>query len=559
MSHSRIEIKLLDSVILSGTLYRPLDCGKKLTVLKCDPYRGTDPDVGKMFQAMDYNFLYVHVRGTGKSGGIAEDEYSIDEKMDMLQVLAFIIDQPWSNGQIALYGISYSANNALHTLNTLHMPCTSYDLEYIPRLRRAIKFAFLMHPSYDNYANDVHWNGGVHTISDSLQYNFAMIASNMLPSHSADKNPLWIKKWLTRNPKYWYSSSRALDNLRRIKTPVLIYCGFHDLYCQSAFYLNKLLPNNVTIISNQGHEQPPIIGKLFNWFRHNIQSQHLIVYYNLNYLSITPLTRLEYVHKFDKNIVLHNKLNIGPFFRLTPSAKSIRHDPSSISWSIDVPVHHKVVICGESIIRVYILDPPSDFYIVGWILDGSSEKRLLGIGVQRGNSSNSILDIKISPMCIRGGKLDIYLTMSCVPMLVPQYWNSSIQIIAAKCVLPCASFSSVGYLGDILNKIPGKSDELKKYHIKEEFNIKKAKYTVSSIETTPEYSERFHLETTIEKTKFSFIEKYQLCKTSDEYVKVKCIFSHHKTRPIGKYKIYRQVFSSKYHTTFDPIVLSFNL
>jgi predicted acyl esterase len=49
------------------------------------------------------------VRGTGSSGGIAEDEYTAAEQADGVDVVAWMAAQPWCTGRVGLFGISYFA------------------------------------------------------------------------------------------------------------------------------------------------------------------------------------------------------------------------------------------------------------------------------------------------------------------------------------------------------------------------------------------------------------------------------------------------------------------
>jgi putative CocE/NonD family hydrolase len=52
------------------------------------------------------------VRGSGMSGG-ALCLLCMREQKDVADVIAWIVQQPWSNGHVALYGYSYSAITAL--------------------------------------------------------------------------------------------------------------------------------------------------------------------------------------------------------------------------------------------------------------------------------------------------------------------------------------------------------------------------------------------------------------------------------------------------------------
>ena len=48
--------------------------------------------------------------GTGSSGGIAVDEYADDETRDGYEAVEWLAAQPWCDGQVGMWGISYGAN-----------------------------------------------------------------------------------------------------------------------------------------------------------------------------------------------------------------------------------------------------------------------------------------------------------------------------------------------------------------------------------------------------------------------------------------------------------------
>ncbi|MTJ65271.1 CocE/NonD family hydrolase [Nocardia seriolae] len=64
--------------------------------------------------ARGYVGLMVDVRGTGTSTG-AWDFFSPREQLDYVEVLDWVREQPWCNGDIAVMGLSYGAISALHT------------------------------------------------------------------------------------------------------------------------------------------------------------------------------------------------------------------------------------------------------------------------------------------------------------------------------------------------------------------------------------------------------------------------------------------------------------
>ena len=68
-----------------------------------------------------YNYLQVHIRGTGLSDG-SFDALGPRSQQDVAEVLAWACEQPWSNGRLGLLGFSASAIVVYSSLH-LDLPC----------------------------------------------------------------------------------------------------------------------------------------------------------------------------------------------------------------------------------------------------------------------------------------------------------------------------------------------------------------------------------------------------------------------------------------------------
>lgn len=65
-----------------------------------------------LFNPAGYAVVLVDARGSGASGGKRPIEWSPAEVADMANVVDWIIAQPWSDGKVGGFGISYSGNTA---------------------------------------------------------------------------------------------------------------------------------------------------------------------------------------------------------------------------------------------------------------------------------------------------------------------------------------------------------------------------------------------------------------------------------------------------------------
>jgi putative CocE/NonD family hydrolase len=64
------------------------------------------------FNQRRFAVILVDARGSGASGGRRPIEYAPDEIADMGEVAAWTAQQPWSNGRVATFGVSYDGNEA---------------------------------------------------------------------------------------------------------------------------------------------------------------------------------------------------------------------------------------------------------------------------------------------------------------------------------------------------------------------------------------------------------------------------------------------------------------
>lgn len=116
---SEIRIPMPDGIQLFGCLWRPAPAvsGERVPVLfKFDPYAGACGmhEPFESYSNAGYAVAYVHVRGTGLSGGaFPHREYSEQELDDAVYIIDWLSRQGWSTGSVGMFGESWSGFNAL--------------------------------------------------------------------------------------------------------------------------------------------------------------------------------------------------------------------------------------------------------------------------------------------------------------------------------------------------------------------------------------------------------------------------------------------------------------
>jgi putative CocE/NonD family hydrolase len=243
-----------DGVRLSVDVYRPRAPGRFPAILEHIPYRKDDlraiEDRSQNSFLVGEGFACVRldVRGTGSSGGIAEDEYTEREQQDGVDVVAWIAAQPWCTGAVASWGLSYGGFACIQ-LAALRPP--------------ALRAIAPVYATDDRYTDDMHFHGGALNASSLPAYPASMIAMNALPPlgvrspeldrawrERIESTPAWVVEWIRRqhDGPYWRNGSLRPD-YQRIICPVLICAGWRDGYRTAALRMCRNLDTPWQLLS----------------------------------------------------------------------------------------------------------------------------------------------------------------------------------------------------------------------------------------------------------------------------------------------------------------------
>jgi predicted acyl esterase len=207
-------------------------------ILDCHPYRKDDlfsvhgQVLYEYFANRGFVTARLDVRGTGRSRGtVPASEYSETEISDCVAVIDWLAGQPWSNGSVGMWGISWSA------INTLLVAA---------RRPGALKACIAVHPSDELFARDIHYIDGL------LHYDLYELSIDLLnaitpgPDFALDEElladrfdqPPWMATVLQHqsNDGYWRNRSLA-PRYDRIACPVFLVGGWYDGYHECVFRL----------------------------------------------------------------------------------------------------------------------------------------------------------------------------------------------------------------------------------------------------------------------------------------------------------------------------------
>ncbi len=167
-----------DGIKVALTTYLPEGAGRFPVVVESVPYRKDDDCYARDWQ----NYLYlaergiagvrIDIRGTGASEGIITDEYTAAEMADTVEILDWAAAQPWSNGNVGMWGISWGGFSSLQTAMLQPEP---------------LKAIMPVHATHDRFATDVHYAGGSVLAAEQGDWAASMIALNGLASRSVHR------------------------------------------------------------------------------------------------------------------------------------------------------------------------------------------------------------------------------------------------------------------------------------------------------------------------------------------------------------------------------------
>ena len=288
-----VRIPVRDGLELSANLWLPVaaSAGDRFpAILEMIPYRkddwrwAHDEALGQWLAARGYAFCRLDIRGTGSSPGIARGEYTPDETNDGYDTVEWLAAQPWSNGNVGMWGISWGGFAAIQV--AMLRP---------PHLRAIVP----VYASDDRYTDDVHYIGGCATVSELSQYAVSMVGSNALPARPSyrgeaweaewrerlEQTPIWLFEWRRQqhDGPFWRQGSLAPD-WAGLTVPTFLIGGWMDGYVDSALRMlercvnaprRALIGNWVHLLPDEAYPGPRVnwLHELVRFFDHWLKGQ----------------------------------------------------------------------------------------------------------------------------------------------------------------------------------------------------------------------------------------------------------------------------------------------
>jgi putative CocE/NonD family hydrolase len=254
-------IPMPDGVRLAATLYMPDDAqaGERFApILEYLPYRKDDGLLERDHQL--YRYLVtrgfvgarVDLRGTGRSEGrLPEGEYTEQEHRDGEAVIEWLAAQPWSNGSVGMWGISWGGFNAIQL-----------GMRGPPLLKAIVA----VDASDDLFHDDIHYIDGLMHLDEYELMIDQWNAMTRAPDFPTDEESLrnrfdaepWLISWLRnqRDGPFWRRGSLR-PHYDRLRVPAFLMAGWYDGYRDSVARMLEHVPASTrAIVGPWNHTWP---------------------------------------------------------------------------------------------------------------------------------------------------------------------------------------------------------------------------------------------------------------------------------------------------------------
>jgi len=278
-------ITLKDGCRLAARMWLPADAEAKPVpaVLEYIPYRkrdgtrGRDEPMHGYFAGHGYAAIRVDMRGSGESDDVLQDEYLQLELDDAVEVIDWIVRQPWCDGKVGMMGKSWGGFNCLQ----------------VAAMRpKRLKAVLSVCSTDDRYTDDIHYMGGC-LLNDNHWWGDIMLAYQARPADPAlfgegwrdnwlkrlNEMPFWPAIWMKHQARddYWRHGS-ICEDYGAVQCPVMLIGGWADAYTNAVpRMLEHLTVPRRAIIGPWAHIYPhdgvpgPAIGFLqeaVKWWDH---------------------------------------------------------------------------------------------------------------------------------------------------------------------------------------------------------------------------------------------------------------------------------------------------
>lgn len=250
-----------DDAELSGDVYLPRGSPPAPAIVTLVPYLKdglagvTTWDAHQRFAAHGYPCVIVDFRGTGASGGRPRAPFDPAEGDDGAAVVAWAARQPWCDGAVGMWGVSYAALVALRTATVRP-----------PALKAVISVMGFVDPERDF----VHPGGRRGCLGSLGLWGLSTLAQHLTPPLREPADDRAWRRWrerlddadpylvdlLRHGPGAAVWRERAVD-VSRIDVPTFCVTGWRDFSCEPTIgAFERIAAPKRLLVGPWGHTMP---------------------------------------------------------------------------------------------------------------------------------------------------------------------------------------------------------------------------------------------------------------------------------------------------------------
>ncbi|UCB46832.1 MAG: CocE/NonD family hydrolase [Spirochaetota bacterium] len=238
-------ITLHDGVHLAADLYMPQGQNRSPVLISYYPYHkddiiGASLDYScRYFAVNGYAHLIVDFRGLGNSEGKAWEMNDPRENIDGACIVEWAAHQPWCDGNVGMWGISYGGITSLQTAS-----------ERPPHLKAIVP----IFTPYNIYHDLIFPGGCLNCLGAFGDWGSRMVAMNIMPPGYQDQQGRWYRIWKERlenieHQMFPWQGHIAFDEywqakvipIEKINIPTFVIGGWRDLFPQAMIRIYEKL------------------------------------------------------------------------------------------------------------------------------------------------------------------------------------------------------------------------------------------------------------------------------------------------------------------------------
>lgn len=421
------KIAMSDGVKLMTKIYFPEGEGPWPVILERSPYPQIQEVLdltSKQFTKYGYVVVSQECRGKGESEG--EWVPFENERRDGLDTINWIIEQPWMNGNMAMYGNSYGgfeqwilADSLPHDVKTLFIGVFGTE-----RYRQMYMNGMFRHEIYTSWAIE---NSGI-TVAENLGEIYQKAIRNR-PHIDMDieffgKEFPWYRDWVSnvsKDSEFWQNGLWAcLSKIpKKINVPLYLVGGWYD------HHLDGMVCGYRNLSKKVKDESRFVIGP---WI-HSLQPGGDLDYLNADYLSLKEAVEW-FNHQLKGEVYPYSKGVIDTYIIRDHKWKFHRewlasNDKEKFYLSPD-QARGKGVFCLEKVESdsnkiTYQYDPNNPAYTIGgeallaWISPGFNGCPPSSVRQEEAGKRSDILSFISEPLTedmTISGSMKMFLTVS---------------------------------------------------------------------------------------------------------------------------------------------------